>query len=281
MKLTKKISKEKGKHAKKPHMLLDISIVSAFCGIVLIYINFAYFSKMPQLFTMINALAAFIVVGVPLIYRYNEYSRKKKIENTFPIFLRDVTKNISIGMTLPQAIRSAATNDYSSLTPYVKEMSAKISWGIPFERVLVDFAEKIGSTSLMRTVQTINEAHRSGGTVDVVLEAVSESLKEIERIKKERASSVYSQMINGYLIYVIFLGVMIGLSSFLLPTFRFSETMPDLGNVFNEIFRNLIIIQGFFAGLAIGKMAEGTVLAGVKHSIVLVVVGYSAFILLG
>ena len=40
-------------------------------------------------------------------------------------------------------------------------------------------------------------------------------------------------------------------------------------------------IQGFFAGIAIGKMAEGTVIAGVKHALVLIVFGYTAFILFG
>ncbi len=44
-----------------------------------------------------------------------------------------------------------------------------------------------------------------------------------------------------------------------------------------EIFINFIVIQGFFAGLATGKMAEGSVIAGVKHSIVLTVIGYSIF----
>ncbi|MCK4714961.1 MAG: hypothetical protein KAT35_05260, partial [Candidatus Aenigmarchaeota archaeon] len=44
-----------------------------------------------------------------------------------------------------------------------------------------------------------------------------------------------------------------------------------------EIFINFIVIQGFFAGLATGKMAEGSLIAGIKHSIVLTVIGYSIF----
>ena len=112
--------------------------------------------------------------------------------------------------------------------------------------------------------------------MNTVLAAVAESLQDLEKIKKERSSSVYAQMITGYLIYIVFLGVMIGLSTFLIPVF-FNQAETDLD--FIALFRSLIIIQGFFAGLSVGKMAEGTLVAGVKHSLVLTVFGYSVFLI--
>jgi hypothetical protein len=36
-------------------------------------------------------------------------------------------------------------------------------------------------------------------------------------------------------------------------------------------------MQGFFAGLATGKMAEGSIVGGLKHSIILIVTGYLVF----
>ena len=36
----------------------------------------------------------------------------------------------------------------------------------------------------------------------------------------------------------------------------------------------LLIVQGLFAGLVIGKLSEGTVKAGLKHSFVLLVVSF-------
>ncbi len=262
--------------------LKTISLITILLGLTMTYINFTFFQANSQLFSMLNLVAAVITLGIPLLYRYTQYAKLKKIESIFPTFLRDITENINAGMTLPQSMRAITNNDYGVLTPYAKDISAKISWGISFERILQDFAKGLGSQSLMRTVQTIIEAHRSGGTMNTVLDAVAESLREIEKIKKERSASVYSQMINGYLIYVVFLGVMIGLSTFLIPTFKFEEAgVQDLPQVFPELFRSLIVIQGFFAGMAVGKMAEGTLLAGIKHSLVLSVFGYSAFLLFG
>ena len=127
-------------------------------------------------------------------------------------------------------------------------------------------------------MSTINEAHKSGGTIHTVLDAVVETTQGIEKIKKERSASIYAQMINGYIIYFIFLGVMIGISSFLVPAFQVGESEGELQAVLPELFRNLVIIQGIFAGIAVGKMAEGTFIAGAKHSLALTAIGYSAFI---
>lgn len=256
-----------------------VSLITTIIGLAILYVNFTLFYGMTGIFAALNMIAAIVILGIPLLHKYSRYSKIKRIELMFPRFLRDVTKNINTGMTLPQAIRSSCQNDYDILTEYVKEMDAKISWGVSFEKVLTNFADRTGSESLKRTVQTIIEAHRSGGTMNTVLEAVADSLQELERIKKERSTSIYAQMINGYLIYIVFLGVMIGLSSFLLPAFQWEETVPGLQAIFIELFRSLIIIQGVFAGLAVGKMAEGTLLAGIKHSLVLAVFGYFAFLI--
>ena len=37
------------------------------------------------------------------------------------------------------------------------------------------------------------------------------------------------------------------------------------------------MVQGFFAGLVTGKMAEGSIVAGFKHSILLITTGYTLF----
>jgi len=250
-------------------------------GLSILAINFFILSSYTQFFTMINFVAGLMILGVPLVTTYREFSSKKEIESNFPVFLQDLTQGIKTGMTLPQAIKSATNNDYGSLSSHVSEISAKISWGIPFERVLTDFANKTHSEGISRTVQTVIQTHSSGGKMDVVLENSAKSLQQLEKIKKERSVSVYSQMINGYLIYVIFLGVMIGLSIFLLPAFQFSGSSAntaDIAGLFDEIFLVLVIIQGVFAGLAIGKMAEGTMLAGIKHSMVLTTLGLSVIL---
>lgn len=261
-----------------------LSLTTAGVALIMLYINFTFLQAYPQLFAMINLFTGIVALGIPLFYKYIVFSRVKKIESLFPKFLMDVMQNINAGMTLLQAIKATKRANYGILNPYIAEMDAKLDWGISFEKVLSDFAEKIGSKSMKRTVRTIIETHRSGGSIATVLEAVAESVQELEKIKKERSARIYSQMINGYVIYLVFLGVMFGLSNFLIPAFQASGTQAvkgfqEISTIYNELFRNLIVIQGIFAGLSIGKMAEGTIIAGLKHALVLVTIGYTAFVL--
>lgn len=255
-----------------------LTILSVIAAIFIFFINITQFSHIPQLFGILDFVAILLAVGVPFYIRYSKVRKIGEIEEMFPNFLRDVTSNIATGMTLPQAIRAAKDNNYKSLSKYVREISAKLDWGIDFEKVLSDFAEKSESKVIKRSVKTIIETHRSGGKVSSVLDAISESQRMIERIKKERQTSIYSQILNGYIIYFVFIGVMVALSRFLIPALGGIEVAGELGKAFDEMFRNLLIIQGIFSGLAIGKMAEGSLYSGFKHSLVLVSVAYTALL---
>lgn len=257
-------------------VIIIVSIISAF---IIFYINVTYFSHIYEIFGILNFVTIFLALGIPFYIKYVVTKKIREMEEMFPNFLRDVTTNIATGMTLPQAIRAVKNNDYKSLSKYVREISAKLDWGIDFEKVLDDFAEKSKSNIIKRSVKVIIETHRSGGKISSVLDAISESQQMIERIKKERQASVYSQILNGYIIYLVFIGVMIALSRFLIPALGGVDEAGNFGKILNEMYRNLLIIQGVFAGLAIGKMSEGSVFAGFKHSLVLVSIGYIALIL--
>ncbi len=269
---------------KRTRTLIAASMLS---GVALLAVNFLYFVSDTSIFTTLNLIAALVIIGPSLLLRYREFQQLRGIEERFPDFLRDVTDAIRAGMMLPQAIKNTRRNNYGSLTPYVRKMIVQIDWGVPFEDVLIDFGNK--TTKIMRrTVSTIIETHRSGGNIVDVFESVGKSMVQIDRIKKERAAHIYSQMITGYTIFFVFLGVMVGLQKFLLPSLSFVSgetgevggavgTTTQLQVLYGQMFQWLIIIQGVFSGLAIGKMAEGSVVAGFKHSFVLTAIGYSVY----
>ncbi len=267
------------KHSKRVDIVV-ISMLSTLAGLVIESMNVQFFIGSNQIFAMISLVAVLVVLVPPLSVKYSRFSMTKNLEEAFPRFLSDITSNIKSGMTLPQAVRALEYNSYGLLSKHVRKIAAKTSWGIPFDKVLLSFANESESVNLKRTVRSIIEAHKSGGAMSSVLEAVADSLYELETIKKERTSSVYSQMLNGYMIYFIFLGVMVGMSRFLLPTFTFSDTNVTFSESLPNIFRSIVVIQGVFAGLTIGKMSEGRIIAGIKHAMVLAVIGFSAIVLI-
>jgi len=244
------------------------------------------------IYLVLNFLGLLIAIGPVLTIKYLQYRERVEIEDRFPDFLRDVVEGTRSGMSLPQAIENARENGYGRLSKHVKQMSAKLDWGIPFETILNDFADKSRSKIVKRAVTTIIQTYDSGGNVSNVLETVGNNLKEIKKLRRQRESELYGEMVTGYIVYFIFLVVLIGLIKYLLPALSFSaniealtggsiggQSAQSLINRFRPLFRNLIVIQSIFSGLVIGKLSEGRLKAGGKHVAILLSVGYLAAII--
>ena len=94
---------------------------------------------------------------------------------------------------------------------------------------------------------------------------------------------MHSQIITSYLIYFVFIFILVILQTFLIPALAGipgssgSDAAASESIISTQSFINFILIQGFFAGLVTGKMAEGSVVAGLKHSILLITTGYTLF----
>jgi len=258
-----------------------IVLLLTFIGMTLFLVNFFTASIM-----IINLFSVAIVLIGPIIIEYNKYREKKEIEERFPDFLRDVTQNIKTGMTLTQAIKATKNAYYGALTPDVRSMIVKIDWAIPFDRILKDFSKE--STPLVKkTVSTILETYKGGGDITQILDSAGRTINEINRVRRERSSGVYSQMLTGYLIFFIFITILIIFKNYLLPELlsSFEENLvgidfKTLEKVYFESFQWLIMIEGFFAGMIVGKMAEGSMIAGLKHSFILLLIGYGAYLFL-
>jgi len=276
----------------KDYKIVIFEAMFVIIGIGILIFNFMVLSRM-EFFSfispLINMIGALIAIVPPFLLFYSRYKLGKEIEEQFIVFITDLTEAIDSGMTLPIALKHAAQRSYGVLTPYVKEIHAKVDWGVPFEEALSIFARKVNSTPIKRSVGTIIETYKVGGKISDTLRAIGQSLIEINKIKQERSASVQSQIITSYLIFFVFIFILVILQTFLIPALGSATTAGGLEEVsegipteiYSQTFINFIIVQGFFAGLATGKMAEGSLIAGFKHSLVLIVTGYTIFSLLG
>jgi flagellar protein FlaJ len=251
-------------------------------GLSVIAANIAFLSDIPLLFPMLNLAGGLTAVVPSLLLFYSRFRKRKEMEEQFLIFLADITEAINSGMTLPLALQHVSKRDYGELTPLVNSLASQVDWGIPFQKALLIFSKKTGSVPIKRAVETIIQTYKAGGKIADTLESIGKSLLTLEKIKKERVSSVHSQIITSYIIYFVFILILVILQIFLLPsllpqTSGISGATTSLQEIFSASFINFIVVQGFFAGLVTGKMAEGSVLAGLKHSVLLITIGYTIF----
>lgn len=267
--------------------LVLVALLSGVIAFLIVVFGFFLFRDAPSVFSSIIIVALILFVVPVALLRYFENWKVRALEDYFPQFMRDLVEAIRSGMTLPQAVRSVSENDYGYLSPYVRKLSAQLDWGIPFDKAFLNFSKGTKSKLIKRIASTIIESHRFGGNITDVFEAISSASVEVERLREERKLYINSQLITSYVIFFVFLMVIIGLERFLVPALsevsigEIAPTPKEMEVEYSSIFRNLIIMQGFFAGLIIGKMAEGAVASGIKHSLFLVIVGMLVYTLAG
>ena len=108
-----------------------------------------------------------------------------------------------VGVPISKSILKVENKDYGSLSPHIKKLANQISLGIPFKRALKTFARDTKNKVINRSTNIIIQAEESGGKIGSILDNVAKGVREIEDVKKERRSSMYGQIIQGYVIFII------------------------------------------------------------------------------
>lgn len=240
---------------------------------------------------------AMIIVAITISWSqfwmdfFKEQKRQKEIEEKFLEFVRALVSTTRSGISIPQALRQTSDKDYGALTKYTQKLANQLEWGIPVHDALLTFSKDTGNSVIKRAVSIVLEAEKSGGDMENVLESVTDSVMHVKKMKAERKAGTYSQMVQGYIVFFVFIGIMLLLQLKLFPTLQgMSGTMQSglggmgmLGGMFGEgqqlgesgldrIFFSLLMIQGLFAGIMIGKFSEGTLKQGLAHSLALMTI---------
>ncbi len=301
-----------------------IIIISVIAFIALLVVSF----YIPEKTLSTNILL--IALGVLLIpynlYKFFRFKKIKIYEKEFPNFLRDIAESKRAGLSLLEALRTAASYNYGSFTEEVKKMKNQLSWNIPLEDVLRNFSKRVKDSKLItRSIEIIIEANKSGGNVEDTMESLASNMEMIKDVNEEKSTLLGQQIFMMYAIFFIFLGISIVLIKFLVPLLQsqMQENIPTTGlevikfagnpckiclekneigcigcNIFFKIsdsfgfgdaekadsyykslFFVMVIVQGLFSGLIAGQIGSDSVIAGVKHSLVMVVSGIIIFLM--
>jgi flagellar protein FlaJ len=241
-------------------------------------ILFAYFMfRGSAIFDEFVFFAVIIAVFPPAVLDYMDYKWRKAIDEHLPDLFRSIVQAQETGMTLPQALEEAAKRDYGPLTAELRKMTAQISWGMSFEDALLAMGRRVSTMLMQRTVPMIIEASRSGGHVERVFDPTGKFIQTTLLLEKERRTQTRPYIAIIYVAFFVFLFTII----LLFKSFFVSiEGLPILGPTVmspqevQRLFFHMTSIQAFFGGLVAGKMGEGTIIAGFKHCLILMLCGY-------
>lgn len=275
-----------------------VGIISALVILIvsgtLLFMHVSFFDM--KTFYFVAGIAV-IIAGMPFFTNMLlESQREKSVDSMFLEFSRDLVEGVRAGTPISKSIMNLKNKEYGSLNPYVSKLANQIAIGIPVKQALETFSKDIKSPVIARAVSLIKEAEVAGGKIESILESVAFSVAQIEKLKKERKAAIYSLTVQGYIIFMIFIVIM------LVMEFKIIPILANLGSIgvsggfgqigaagasmsgssapaidpsaFGKPFLILLIAQGFFAGLIIGKISEGTVKGGLKHSFILVAISW-------
>lgn len=254
-------------------------IVSGVLGIT-ICATAIFLLRDSPLFDEYFLLAVVITVFPPAVLDYVDYRWKRSIDKHLPDLFRSIVQAQRSGMTLPQALEEASKRNYGPLTKELKKMVAQMSWGVSFEDALQSFSKRINTALVGRTVPLILEAQRSGGKVEKVFEPMEKFVQTTLSFDTERKNQTRPYLAIIYVAFFVFLFTIVMLfKSFFVDVSDLSITQATLmtPTEARSIFFHMSAIQAFFGGLVAGKMGEGTVGGGLKHSVILLTCGYLAF----
>ena len=237
----------------------------------------------------------FIVFGVlsaigPIGF-YNHLKAKKKmeIEGQLPDFLREISNSTSSGMTIFDAINSAARGDHGRLTPELQRMSAQLSWGISIKDALDNFAKRINTDAAKRMAITVNKALEIGGNTSAVFNAAAKEIDQAKRVEQQRRAemSLYSMVI--FISFFVFLAVILIINKTIFAAF--ADLQPQMAgqslsgmniapidhNMLKNTFFSFVLVQSIGGGLLGGFMMDGKLSSGVRFGFILVLVSFFVF----
>lgn len=235
-------------------------------------------------------LAAYILI-LPLAILYESKSRReKRVKREIPDFLHRLAITNEIGMTLTQSIELMSKSDSGSITPEVKKIWNDIDWGLGVNDAFVRFANRLKMPSVARTVTLLTEAFKSSGDIKDVLEITSKDARTTQILERERSVNMLIYVVIIFMSFMVFTIVIYILSSSFLPVMADAgENVQGAGGgggmmlqsfdaeFYYRIFFHAALIQGVCSGFVAGQMGEGKVLAGLKHSLIMLTIAYVIF----
>jgi flagellar protein FlaJ len=264
--------------------------VSVGLSIVLVLVLFGlyipsepYFIPLSQKVNNAIALSIMIVFGFPAVIEFNNYNWKKQVERNVPRLLRDVTESVRSGMTLPRALEEASQRDYGPVSKELERAVSMFVLGAKFEDSLTFLAERLRRPVALKMCTVLVEAQQTGGKLLEVLSTSVDLFSSLNAYKEEQYTNMKPYMMTIYMATLTFLIIaFIMLNQFLAPlsAARKGATVTQSGllagvydiNYYASLLFWGSLLESIFGGLVVGKIVDRDIAAGLRHSLILIVI---------
>jgi len=229
----------------------------------------------------------FLAIATPFVLTTMQKTKEaQEKEEMFLEFARNLVESVKTGTPISKSLVNLKKKPFGSLSKHVEKLANQISIGIPLKTALQIFADDVNNKTVSRTITLIGQAEKAGGNIADILEAVAKAVNMTDKLKKERKATISTLAVQGYIIFFVFIVIVLVMQFYIIPMISGIANVGSLGSSgtisssggtgisaaeVSQAFMYLLLIQGFFSGLVIGKLSEGSIKAGLKHSFYLII----------
>jgi len=201
----------------------------------------------------------------------------QNIESHLPDFLRELSDMKDIGITLHEAIHRISGAKLGVLSSELSVASRDIESGAYVNSALVKMEERIGLVSVKRAISLLVRASEITTNLRQIFIIAITDFEYYLKLKRERSNTTIVYVMIIYLSFGIYLYTAYQLNVPFLAAFKGMNVSLDTAGNLTEMF-NIGIILATFSGIMAGQFSSNSILAGFKHSIVLLVATVILFV---
>ena len=263
------------------HYAVAVTLGTVFALIVLIlWLNGTVAYAFPAFTTEVSICLLVIAFLAPVALAYELRNRYiSAIEKQFPDFLRDIADMRDIGMTLQSAMMQIAGSKTGVLSSELALVTKDLRYGSSISGALVRMEERIGLITVKRAISLLVKASEITDQIRDILTIAVSDMEHFLKMKHTRFNVSFVYVAIIYLSFAIFLFTAYAMNVMFISSFTTFNISFDTTQSKTQMFIIAILLASF-SGIMAGQLSANSILAGCKHSIIMLIMTIITFIYL-
>ena len=203
--------------------------------------------------------------------------RAQEIEKAAPDFLRQLASMLQVGLSFENAMGDMSQYGQGPLYDEMRRTIIEIRMGRNFDEAWIAMSKRLKSKELERVFAIILDGRRSGSSMSNVINDISDDLRDLLALKRERKSAVMMSVMFLLISAVIatpFAAGMVSVYSSFMQSYGMESQIILTAPIAGEIY---LIIHSILVAFIISIIMYGDVKKGLKFSLPLAVGSFAIF----
>ena len=222
-------------------------------------------------------LPFFVIPGLFTYVVVQQERRAQEIEKTAPDFLRQLSSMLQVGLSFENAMEDMSQYSEGPLYDEMRRTIIEIRMGRNFDDAWRAMSKRLKSKELERVFGIILDGRKSGSSISKVLSDVSDDLRDLMALKRERKSAVMMSvmfLLSSAVIATPFAIGMVSVYSSFMQGYGMESEIILTAPIAGELY---LIIHSVLVAFIISIIMYGDVKKGIKFTLPLACSSFGIF----